>query len=70
LGITKQYVLTRLRDLLKQAMTPTPKTWQGQPVVVDGETIMEIDGSTAVRAIELLATPFDAPRPPAHRAER
>lgn len=57
LGMTAQWVLAQLKQLIETAMTPVPKLHQGEPVQVevDGvkQLITEIDGVVAQRALAL-----------------
>lgn len=59
IGITKQWLLTKLQEIVNESMKPTPKTFHGGVVQVEDEngqrhTVFEIDAASANRAIETL----------------
>lgn len=56
LGMTHEWILAKLRDVIEVATTPVPKIHQGKAVqvVVDGleQLVTEIDAAAATRALE------------------
>lgn len=56
LGMTQEWILSKLREVIIKATTPTPKLFQGAVVkaVIDGveQLITEIDAGAALRGLE------------------
>ena len=55
IGITKQYILDRLRTVAEKALEGVPKTDKdGNPVMVDGVQVIEWNPAGVNKALELL----------------